>query len=728
MPMQTKLIFVFIAIWVTAHSQRTEYPGIITSYTQSATIINPAGNNPHFAIDGQIQTYWESENPLPDKFIQQKTLNIFNLEAENRPISIVNAAFDGNLNTAVNIGKANESGEATLKILLENPDLLQHIALKASINQTLSVAIAYTDKTKQVETVSSDKSYQLVTIKPNTEKAVEAITISSGTGFQLFELAAMNAPPFVDYTLDLKSQKTIGQCYSRHLNSENLKDISLFLSEDGSVWKLVASLNSKAINLVPTLLETSTNARFVRMRFHLGWENYAKAALWDLKLYDEFGPYGPPSVFRHINKPLNERIGLNMVWGWGQHVYSDQITNGKGWKQYENHFKKLRIYHNLLWDIPAPGISANYQQMQLGKGTAANWWLDWNREYGFLTTKGFELTSTLMFKNRTIPESLWKNPAEDANNIGSEFGQYFSQHQLIEAVEAGNEPWDYPPDFYQKTGSNMASGLKNSAPRIMVLPAAFQSSFPNGTFNDQHNFLPDFIHDSFLQNVDALNVHFYAHAIDQQGVRIAVPPEDRRAEIQGIRNIIRYRNELATGKEVWVTEFGYDGSSKDEPCLHSECVSEAQQAAWGVRAALYLLREGANRVYWYFYANEATESYLHSRSGLTLSANHNFKPKASWFAFRDLLQYVGNASFTKVIVASEMLIAYQFEDFKTRKKYIIAWIPHNGPPEEGQYLKLDFLETARKKFMLDGKAENQWIKLENKTTIFLSGYPTLFEI
>lgn len=720
------LLLLLFSLFVNA--QNTNQSDLVSSYTKQAVIIEPSGNNPHYAIDDQIKTYWQSENPLPEKYISSKAMNVLHNNASNSVISINSNAFDGDLNTAILVKKEFGSTAASYVVKLNKPIILTYFSVKAASENNLKILLTYVDKTTQNIDLSAEDSYRLKAFMPEKTIAIKSISFSSASSFQLFELAGMSDFPEVYFTLDLGIQKRIGQCYSRHFNSENIRAIELQYSNNGSDWAMISELDPAAIQLLPTVLENPVNARFVRVKFVLGWQDYGKASLWELKLFDEFGPYGLPAEFVVSKQAFNQRLGLNMVWGWGRHVYSDQINDGKGWQQYQNYFKKLRIYHNLHWDITAPGSPANYQQMIQGQGTAANWWLNWVREYGFLKQQGFELSSALLFKNETIPVKQWPNPAENAYNIGVEFGQFISKKNLAEAVEVGNEPWDYPPDFYRLVSENMARGLKDNSTGLKILPAAFQNSFVKGAFNEMSNYLPAFVSQDMLTNVDALNAHFYAHTFNEQGVRISVPPEDPRAEIHGIRNIIRYKNENAADKAVWVTEFGYDGDHLTECCMHSECVSEAQQAAWGLRGVFYLLRQGAERVYWYFYANEATETFLHSRAGLTLSDNHNFEPKASYFAFRDALKLLGDFYFSDVIIESDKLIAYQFTNDRLNKKYLIAWMPNNQEPENGKSLPKFFKETINRVFVLDGKPDNNWSEPESQNEIFLSGYPRVFDI
>ena len=722
------LIIVFLLISSFGYSQTDENNGAIHSYIKQAIIVEPSGNNPYFAIDGQLHTYWESENPLPEKYITNRKLNVLLNKSSNSSFLDSYKAFDGDLNTAFLVEKENGRKSASFIFKFKKPLLLPYISVKAAAENSLSVLITYVDKTTKSFDIKAENAYQLIAYMPEKAMPIESITFSAASSFQLFELAGLSHFPEINFTLDLGRQMQIGQCYSRHYNEENVRAVKLQYSDDGNKWKDITMLKPAAIHLLPTVLENPVNARFVRVNFTLGWKEYGKAALWELKLFDEYGPYGPPADFIILKQPLNQRLGLNMVWGWGQHVYSDQLENGKGWQQYQNNFKKLRIYHNLLWDIKAPGTSANYDQMLLGQGTAANWWLNWEREYVFLKQKGFDISTTLLFKNKTVPVSLWTQPAENAYNIGAEFGQFITQKKLAEAVEVGNEPWDYPPEFYRLVGENMAKGLQDNSTDIKILPAAFQNSFTTGSFNDQRNFLPDFVSNEMLKKVDALNAHFYSHTINNKGIRVSVPPEDPRSEIHGIRNMVRYRNENASEKAIWVTEFGYDGNSSAEPCFHGECVSEAQQAAWGLRATFYLLRQGAERTYWYFYANEATDSYLHSRAGLTLSANHNFEPKASYFAFSDALEILGEYYFSAVLIESDEMIAYQFTHENSNKKYIIAWIPNSQDPEEGKWFTDGFNERVQQHYVLDGKPNNIWLKPKNQNEFFLSGYPRIFEI
>ncbi len=80
------LILFFLLISSYSYSQTVEKNGVIPSYTSQAIIVEPNGNNPYFAIDGQLHSYWESENPLPDKYISDNSLNVFYKSGPNKTL------------------------------------------------------------------------------------------------------------------------------------------------------------------------------------------------------------------------------------------------------------------------------------------------------------------------------------------------------------------------------------------------------------------------------------------------------------------------------------------------------------------------------------------------------------------------------------------------------------------------------------------------------------------
>ena len=696
-------------------------------YAQTATILTTNGVAPHQAVDQNLHSFWESEAPLPENYIYNRDLNAFHPKAYPR-ILRENAAFaDADLNTAVTFNDKNQDAAYGLTFKLLQAVESNRLSIKTGNNEAVIITLTYTDESVFLANILPENQYSLIAFFPEKNKLVKQISLESSAPFQLFEIACLSKKPFVDFMLELEKPVSIGQIYSRHFNGEMIDEIQFLSYADTKKWTTLGTANPEAIGLVPLVIQEENLTKYFKIRFLTENKDYVKASLWEIKLFDKAGPFGKENIFKPSPQPLINRIGMNMVWGWGQHSYSDELKTNTGWRQFQSVFKKLRLYHFLYWDIPKPGVSAAYENMKQS-GTAASWWLDWDREYDFLNEKGFDILATLLFKNNTFPDSTWLNPSQNAYAIGNDFVSHFGRNKSVEAVEAGNEPWDYPPEFYRNIANNMIRGFEDGDATTMRLPAAFQAAFTAGSFNDHNNFVADFLDPSVFGKINALNIHLYAYTNNSNGELIAVAPEDPRAELNGIRNMIRFRNEYAPGAEIWVTEFGYDSNGGGEDCTHGSCISEQKQAAWGIRAALKLLKEGADRVYWYFYANENTDSYLHSRSGLTASANQNFAPKASYYAFEKLMKVLGNSMLTEVVDESENHSIYNFKDVISGQNYLVAWLHHDQDPENEMTVKHERFRFANQCMVMNGNSESEWKTITVGTDQQLSGYPTIFKV
>ena len=156
---------------------------------------------------------------------------------------------------------------------------------------------------------------------------------------------------------------------------------------------------------------------------------------------------------------------------------------------------------------------------------------------------------------------------------------------------------------------------------------------------------------------------------------MAVNPEDPRSAVWSMANLLRFRDKNLPGKPIYITEFGFDSNGGGENCTHSECVTEKEQAIYGIRMAMILWRLGARQFYWYYFANVAYSSFLHNRSGLTGSYNTGFREKLSFKAFAFLQQKIGPYHFVRIIREDHDVYAYLLKDYATGSNIIIAWRP-----------------------------------------------------
>ena len=150
-------------------------------------------------------------------------------------------------------------------------------------------------------------------------------------------------------------------------------------------------------------------------------------------------------------------------------------------------------------------------------------------------------------------------------------------------------------------------------------------------------------------------------------------PEDPATKwVEDIRHVVTWRGEHAPGKAVWLTEFGYDATTKPPPDTgdFKQWVgsTELQQAQWNVRSWLVAAREGLDRAYLYLFNDDDTP-HLHGSSGLT----REFRPKPAYHAAAWLQKSLGAYRFSRVIEENlEGIYLYQFAHESDPAKRILA--------------------------------------------------------
>ena len=93
---------------------------------------------------------------------------------------------------------------------------------------------------------------------------------------------------------------------------------------------------------------------------------------------------------------------------------------------------------------------------------------------------------------------------------------------LVRSVEVGNEPWDFPADFYATLLDGMASGFKAGDPQMLVMPGAFQAHDPTST----GNYIGTRVTEQVAGRVDVINGHHYSWRQARDGSRHSTYPED----------------------------------------------------------------------------------------------------------------------------------------------------------------------------------------------------------
>ena len=326
--------------------------------------------------------------------------------------------------------------------------------------------------------------------------------------------------------------------------------------------------------------------------------------------------------------------------------------------------RRLRDYHSFEWDV---GKETDFPT----RFPLARNGVDWNELYGGWQKAGYTVDASIMFSH-TPPDS-WKNLPQDAETYGRAFAGYFGPsgaHPCVESVEIGNEPGHYSDEQYRTLFESMAKGLRAGDPKLRIVTC---SATPGKSGKYEKSL-------TCVQGLeplyDVINVHTYAFAEQYPTWRRSYPEDPSLQYLKQVRDTLAWRDAHAWGKKVWVTEFGWDASTKPAPATGTFSkwvgVTDTQQAQYLVRSFLIFSALDLERAYVYFF-NDNDEPQLHGSSGLT----RNYTPKPAFHAVAYLHQALGEYRFSRVIAqdAGERYV-YEYRHAKKPGQRVWAvWSP-----------------------------------------------------
>jgi hypothetical protein len=197
---------------------------------------------------------------------------------------------------------------------------------------------------------------------------------------------------------------------------------------------------------------------------------------------------------------------------------------------------------------------------------------------------------------------------------------------------------------------------------------------------------------------DVINLHHYCNdGGGQQAGKVGVSPEADHLK-ERLAAIVDYRNRYLPGKEVWLTEFGYD-THPDSPQRAPKIGDKTQedvQADWIVRSYLALAAAGVDRAAMYMLRDvNPNDGTQFSTSGL-VGPKGEWKPKLSWFATSTLKQRLRDMRFDKELATrNEKVLAYAFKGEKNAGA-IAVWCPTSDDSKaEGFHLSVGAATTAK---------------------------------
>lgn len=302
---------------------------------------------------------------------------------------------------------------------------------------------------------------------------------------------------------------------------------------------------------------------------------------------------------------------------------------------YKQVCRLARDYHPLAWDI---GSETNFAP----RFPFARNRVDWEAVYGAWVREGFTVNPCVMFD--TVEAKQWLDIPRDAFAYGLSFARFFGPsgtQRLAESIEIGNEPGTYEDGIYRAVFENMARGVRQGDPKMKIATCAV-------TLGKSHRYAKSIECFEGLEGLyDVLSFHCYPEVEGWPTWRRSFPEDPSIPFLKEIRAMMEWRDAHAPGKAVWLTEFGWDATTKPRPSTGDfarwEGSTETQQAQWLVRAFLVFARIGLERAYIFFF-DDNDEPRLHGSSGIT----RRFEPKPAFHALAHLYRTLGDHRFDAV--------------------------------------------------------------------------------
>jgi len=336
----------------------------------------------------------------------------------------------------------------------------------------------------------------------------------------------------------------------------------------------------------------------------------------------------------------------------------------------------VRNYHPTIWDLgDDTSLPATFP---LARNK-----VDWSVTYGAWKKAGFGIDASLQIDS--IPAAKWKNLDADAQAYGEAFAKYFgpSSSDLVQSAEIGNEPANWDNANYARIFKAMATGLRAGDPKLKIVTAAASAEEKPDQYSKGVAVL-----DGMTALYDVLNVHTYSFLEGWPTWRRVWPEHANIPYLKVVQDMTTWRDTHAPGKEIWVTEFGYDaGTGKKGSGDFARWVgcSETEQAQWIVRSYLMFSSMDVRRAYLYFF-NDEDEAQLHGASGIT----RHFVPKPAFYAMAHLYQTLGDYRFSRIVKQDkdDLFIFEYVNPDKPREPMWVAWSPTGTQREVVRDVKL----------------------------------------
>lgn len=467
----------------------------------------------------------------------------------------------------------------------------------------------------------------------------------------------------------------------------------------------------------------NANTRYLRVSLH-GW-----GQSWfptEIVVYGEAvgAPQPTPAPTAQVQRPVRDLIGTNtfledppgrvMVaghvreyhpWSWSEY-YQDQnawgpsYAAGGGWNfdHYYDRMKKLGITVAPVLMQNAPFLYGGQNHKPVASETA-----DTYDPASYIAHARHLWQYAARFGAVQQADSKLKlasgQPRVSGLNTVKYFEDWNEQDQTWSGAGALFHPFQYAAmasadyDGHKNT-MGPEVGLKNADPNAQLVMGGIANGNAGVDYLRMMKFWADEKRNGQVP-FDVINVHIYSNSagIQHSGTTTTgISPE--ADDLKGkMAKIVDYRNRYMPGKEVWVSEFGYDcnQNSIQRATAFGPFSAEEVQAQWLVRSYLAMAAAGIDRAQQFMLRDDdANSSTTYASSGMMTSKDTGFMPKISWYYVYTLKNRLGRYTYAgEVNTGNANVRAYKFAENGTVKGYAVWCSTSNNTTVSNFLLTLD---------------------------------------
>jgi len=228
------------------------------------------------------------------------------------------------------------------------------------------------------------------------------------------------------------------------------------------------------------------------------------------------------------------------------------------------------------------------------------------------------------------------------------------------------------------------AGVKTADPEMkFVMPGL---AFPELEYLKAMQRWCDLYRDSEFP-ADVINLHHYSNDAGGQSGQPTrgISPEDDLLR-EKMAALVAFRDKHWPGKEIWLSEFGYDThpASPQRASAIGEITAEQVQAWWLTRSFLALAAAGIDRAQMFMLRDVDTEDPgKFNSSGLTGTTKDGHPPKPAWFHLAAMRRVLEGTRFEAEIPSGRAEVRiYRFRPAGKTARYVDAiWCPTSEAKE-----------------------------------------------